>query len=189
MLKRETVTPSTVLSTYCQLLAWFFSPLKFMADPCSGDNPTVQGFTCVWELSPYSFLGWNWYKVMVFQCAEMSLHDTFQEPNWDGLRWCLNTITQKEVCGNHKIICKAHRNAVASDVPSALTHTYMAWGVLLLPWWTPYVSVWLSFCTGQFVPWIHPLFLCLPCFPLKIPHVCWLDRWHLGKQTQKGAQK
>lgn len=66
-----------------------------------------------------------------FQCAEMSVNITFNGMNWDGLRWCLKAITQKELCRNHKIICKAHRKTVASDVPSALTHIYVAWGVLL----------------------------------------------------------
>lgn len=135
----------------------------------------MQGFICAWESSLHSFLGWLLYKIMFFQRAEMSLPISFQELSWDGLRWCLKAITQKELCRNHKIICKAHRKTVASDVPSALTHIYMAWGVLLIPWLAPYVSVWLSFYSLN--PSSLPLFALLS----SEDHVCVLLWWPKDK--------
>lgn len=100
---------------------------------------------------------------MFFQHAEIYQQIAFQELSWDGLRWCLKAITQKELCTNHKIICKAHRKTVASDVPSVLTHIYQAWEFCFF-----HDELHMPLFGFLFACWTHPLFLCLPCFPLKI---------------------
>lgn len=160
------------------LTIWLFSS-EISSWSMQVETLSKCAFIHAWELSLHSFLGWILHKVMFLQCALISPHIAFQELSWDGLRWCLKAITQKELCRNHKIICKAHRKTVASDVPSALTHIYTAWGVLLLPWWTPYVSVWLSFCS------LDPYSLALFAWLSSEDHVCVLTRWHLRKQTQR----
>lgn len=160
--KEKKITPVTLLSNDVHFFPPEISSRSMQWRPCSN----VQGVIRAWESSLHSFLGWLLYKIMFFQRAEMSLPISFQELSWDGLRWCLKAITQKELCRNHKIICKAHRKTVASDVPSALTHIYTAWGVLLIPWLAPYVSVWLSFCSLN--PSSLPLFALLS----SEDHVC-----------------
>lgn len=108
-------------------------------------------------------------KSDTLQCAEMFLHVTLQELSWDGLRWCLKAITQKELWRNHKIICKPQRRIAASDVPSAHTH-FNGLGSSASPVMN---SVWLclaSYSHGPLwfpgpipSPFVCPAFLGRPC--------------------------